>query len=42
MESGTRDALQLWKGVMTGGTYSYMIRRLNLALLKARVRNVEV
>ena len=42
MESGTRDALQLWKTVMTGGAYSYMIRRLTLALLRARVRNREV
>ena len=34
MQSGTRDALQLWRGVMTGGACSYMIRRLNLALLR--------
>ena len=42
MESGTRDALHLWKGVMARVAYSYMIRRLTLALLRARVRNREV
>ena len=42
METGNREALQLWKAVMTGGTYSYMNRRLTLALLRARVRNREV
>ncbi len=41
MESGTKDALQLWQGVMSGGNFSYMIRRLSLALLRARVRNLE-
>ncbi len=41
MGSGTKDALQLWRGFMSGGSFSYMIRCLSLALLRARVRNPE-
>jgi hypothetical protein len=42
MEKGTRDALKLWKSVMAGGSYSYMVRRVSLALLRARVANYDL
>jgi hypothetical protein len=36
METDARDALKLWKSIMTGGVYSRLIRRLSLGLLRAR------
>jgi hypothetical protein len=36
METDARDALKLWKSIMTGGVYSLLIRRLSLGLLRAR------
>jgi hypothetical protein len=36
METDARDALKLWKSIMTGGVYSLLVRRLSLGLLRAR------
>jgi hypothetical protein len=36
METDARDALKLWKSIMTGGVYSLLVRRLYLGLLRAR------
>jgi hypothetical protein len=36
METDARDALKLWKTIMTGGVYSLLVRRLSLGLLRAR------
>jgi hypothetical protein len=41
METDTRDALKLWKSIMTGGVYSLLVRRLSLGLLRARARCFE-
>jgi hypothetical protein len=32
METEARDALKLWKTVMTGGVYSLHVRKLSLGL----------
>jgi hypothetical protein len=34
MEMDARDALKLWKSIMTGGVYSLLVRRLSLGLLR--------
>jgi hypothetical protein len=31
-----RDALKLWKKIMTSGVYSLLVRQLSLGLLRAR------
>jgi hypothetical protein len=41
METDARDALKLWKSIMTGGVYSLLVRRLSLGLLRARARCFE-
>jgi hypothetical protein len=43
METDARDALKLWKSIMTGGVYSLLVRRLSLSLglLSARARCFE-
>jgi hypothetical protein len=41
METDARDALKLWKSIMTGGVYSLLLRRLSLGLLRARARCFE-
>jgi hypothetical protein len=41
METDPRDALKLWKSIMTGGVYSLLVRRLSLGLLRARARCFE-
>jgi hypothetical protein len=41
METEARDALKLWKSIMTGGVYSLLVRRLSLGLLRARARCFE-
>jgi hypothetical protein len=41
METDARDALKLWKSIMTGGVYSLLVRRLSLGLLRARGRCFE-
>jgi hypothetical protein len=41
METDARDALKLWKSIMTGGVYSLLVRRLSLGLLRARERCFE-
>jgi hypothetical protein len=38
METDARDALKLWKSIMTEGVYSLLIRRLSLGLLRTRAR----
>jgi hypothetical protein len=38
METDARDALKLWKSIMTGGVYSLLVRQLFLGLLRARAR----
>jgi hypothetical protein len=42
METKARDALKLWKSIMTGGVYSLLVRRLSLGLLRARARCFEL
>jgi hypothetical protein len=34
METDARDALRLWKSIMSGGVYSLLVRRLSLGLLR--------
>jgi hypothetical protein len=41
MEREARDALKVWKTVLTGGVYSLLVRRLSLGLLRARARCFE-
>jgi hypothetical protein len=41
METDARDALKIWKSIMTGGVYSLLVRRLSLGLLRARARCFE-
>jgi hypothetical protein len=41
MEMDARDALKLWKSVMTGGVYSLLVRKLSLGLLRAIKRFFE-
>ncbi|RSH83679.1 hypothetical protein EHS25_005583 [Saitozyma podzolica] len=41
METDARDALTLWKSIMTGGVYSLLLRPLLLGLLRARARCFE-
>jgi hypothetical protein len=41
METEARDALKLWKSIMTGGVDSLLVRRLSLRLLGARARSFE-
>jgi hypothetical protein len=41
MEKEAMDVFRTWKGVMTGGVWSFLIRRLSLCLLKARVQGFE-
>jgi hypothetical protein len=41
METEARDALKLWKSVMTGGVYSLLVRKHSLRLLRARARGFE-
>jgi hypothetical protein len=41
METEARDALRLWKSVITGGVYSLLVRKLFLGLLRARARCFE-
>jgi hypothetical protein len=41
METDARDALKLWKSIMTGGVYSLLVRRLSLGLLRARAHCFE-
>ena len=41
IENDARDALKLWKSIMTGGVYSLLLRRLSLGLLRARARCFE-
>jgi hypothetical protein len=38
MEREARDALKVWKTVLTAGVYSLLVRRLSLGLLRARAR----
>jgi hypothetical protein len=35
MEREAREALKVWKTVLTGGFYSLLVRRLSLGLLRA-------
>jgi hypothetical protein len=35
METDARNALKLWKSIMTGGVYSLLVRQLSLGLLRA-------
>ncbi|GFZ50354.1 hypothetical protein JCM24511_08111, partial [Saitozyma sp. JCM 24511] len=35
METDARDALKLWKSIMSGGVYSLLVRRLSLGLVRA-------
>jgi hypothetical protein len=41
MEREAREALKVWKIVLTGGVYSLLVRRLSLSLLRARARCFE-
>jgi hypothetical protein len=41
MEAEARDALKLWKWIMTGGVYSLLIRRFSFGLLRTRARYFE-
>jgi hypothetical protein len=41
METEARDALKLWKSIITGGVYSLLVRWLSLGLLRARARCFE-
>jgi hypothetical protein len=36
METQARDALKLWKSVMTRGVYSLLVGNLSLGMLRAR------
>ncbi|RSH89951.1 hypothetical protein EHS25_001937 [Saitozyma podzolica] len=38
METDARDALKLWKSIMTRGVYSRLVRRLSHGLERARAR----
>jgi hypothetical protein len=42
METEARDALKLWKSIMTVGVYSLLIRRLSLGFLRAGARCFEL
>jgi hypothetical protein len=41
METKARDALKLWKSIMTGGVYSLLFRRFSIGLLRVRARCFE-
>jgi hypothetical protein len=41
LETEARDALKLWKSIITGGVYSLLVRWLSLGLLRARARCFE-
>jgi hypothetical protein len=34
METDAKDALKLWKSIMTSGVYSLLVKRLSLGLLR--------
>ncbi|GFZ51762.1 hypothetical protein JCM24511_09530 [Saitozyma sp. JCM 24511] len=41
IETKARDALKLWKSIMTRGVYSLLVRRFSLGLLRGRARCFE-
>jgi hypothetical protein len=41
IETDARDALKIWKSIMTGGVYYLFVRRLSPGLLRARARCFE-
>lgn len=41
METEARDALQLWKSILTEGAYSVLVRKLSLGSQRARARCFE-
>jgi hypothetical protein len=40
-ETDAKDALKVWKLIMTGGVYSLLVRQLSLGLMRARARSFE-
>ena len=42
MEKQAAGVFKKWKGVLSGGAYSLLIRRLSLCLVRARARNFEL